>query len=139
MYQFDPALWTTHPVLKRGWSLVTRSLKNKAKYGWGRFDNDKKVLKFLKEDNRRSNRLAKLLVGPYCKKITECNKPYMEDGNPYKDFVEAMKTQYDQYHEELAQADAALSLQESNSLILENHRKSREVHSVARTNWWYNA
>lgn len=32
----------------------------------------------------------------------------------------------------------SLSIQESNSTILANHRESRGVHPVARKNWWYN-
>jgi hypothetical protein len=140
-YDFDISLWNTHPVLRKGWALVKKQLSgNKMKYGWERFDNEEGVLKWL-ADNPKSNKfLAKLLVGPECRDINKCAKVF--DKEDLRNFPESVRVQY---HQHLAQQADPLAdmLQEEkvseNKLILENHRKSREVHPVARNNWWYDA
>lgn len=140
-YDFDISLWNTHPVLRKGWALVKKQLSgNKMKYGWERFDNEEGILKWL-ADNPKSNKfLAKLLVGPECRDIKKCVKVF--DKEDLRNFPESVRVQY---HQHLAQQADPLAdmLQEEkvseNKLILENHRKSRESHPVARNNWWYDA
>lgn len=130
-----------HPVLKKGWSLVTKSLKNRKKYGWSQFDTAEKVKDFLIQDRRRGMLLARLLVGYECDNILKCNKLFIQPGeaSPLIDFVEAMKTQYNSYRSEIENDPLAGGLLESNRLIIENHRKNRKAHQVARDNWWYDA
>ena len=141
-YDFDTKLWNTHPVLRRGWSLVKKQLSgNKMKFGWERFDNEEGVLKWL-ADNPKSNKfLAKLLVGPECRDINKCKKVY--DRSELKKFPESVRTQYQQHIAQQQADPLADMLQEEkvseNKLILENHRRSREVHPVAKSNWWYDA
>ena len=145
MYSYSADLWKTHPVLKKGWRLVTKSLKNKKKYGWeakeyGAFATEDLVFEFLQADTRKGRGLAKMLIGPYCDTdIKKCTKPYMEDGNPYKDIIEAFIVQYELHKKEEGRGAAMLDLYENNKLIIENHRKNRKVHPIAKKQWWYNA
>ena len=82
VYDYKPEIWKTHPVLKRGWRAVVKSLrsKNKEALGWEFMDNPKTVWKWLttKATGRDLKALATPLVGNDCENIMKCRRLYRD-------------------------------------------------------------
>ena len=107
---------------------------------WG--DIKQQILEYFRDNGPQARSFASFLVDESCvnkghNAVKACRIPSKDYS--LQQFKENFASSYKRYIDNLAAAALEESKKPKNQVILENHRKGRRIHPVAKNNWWYEA